>query len=51
MNYSLDYGKLAKDILRNMSYMITNFEQIDYWKGLAVAENVEQLYNTPDFEI
>ena len=48
MNYSLDFGKLAKYAISNIKANPFNREMIDSWIKMAISNNVHELYNTPD---
>lgn len=48
MDFRCDMGAMAKDILSNVEETPWNKEYIDAWREVAVAENVEKLYNTAE---
>lgn len=43
-----DIGAMAKDILANTKETPWNKEYLDAWREVAVAANVEKLYNTAE---
>ena len=49
--YKLNFGKMAKDIISSATFNNFNKEILDSWIEVAVSNNVNELYNTPDINL